>query len=204
MLFDRRILAQESNSIRLTAFFGVLTISFGLLLTLLTRPANGKLILLSIGHLPLALVAAFISVVSSNWAKWTIGLFMVQGLFDLAELVMRVVPLTPESLLQFKTILELLFLFINFALLVISVVYVIFIYRYITAFDAAMEAQLIGAGGNDEGDYDQSAAEAADDSMGDNDAAIVVDSTPSRDSVKTRGKLNRRNLEALQLNSQQI
>lgn len=200
MVYDRRLLAQESNSIRLTAFFGVLTISFGVILTLLTRPANGKLILLSIAHFPLAFVAAFLSVVSSNWSKWTIGIFAVQGLFDLAELVLRIVPLTPDTLLQFKTILELLFLLINFALLVISTVYVIFIYRYITVFDAAMEAHLIGPGGDDEGDYKQSADNKND--VDETATAAVVES--SGNSTKTRARLNRRNLEALQLNTQQI
>lgn len=153
--FDRRVLAQESNSIRLAALFAFVTAVFLLILTQLFNFSNrsSSLALLSAPHLVLAPIAIFVSVMSGWWAKITVPFFILQLVLDTIELALRIFPLTSETLLELRTIGELLFIFISVGLVIIDVVYLAFIYRYFTSYDAAVAASIIGAGGADEMDY---------------------------------------------------
>lgn len=153
--FDRRVLAQESNSIRLTAVFGFVTILFALLLSMLFNFSNRPrtLIYFSLGHFLLAPMGAAISVLSGTAAKLTVPFYAVQLAFDLIELALRIFPLTASQLLELRTIGELLFIFINAGLVIIDIVYLVFIYRYFTSYDAALAAAIIGPGGADEMDF---------------------------------------------------
>jgi hypothetical protein len=139
--FDRRIVSAESNSIRVVAIFDILTILSLIILTLLFNISNRstRLVWFSILHLVLPFIAAFVSTIASIYAKYTYAIFAAQTVFDAIELVLRIVPLTTGSFLEFRTIGELVFIFLNILLLIYDVLYLLFIYRYITVYDAVLD-----------------------------------------------------------------
>jgi len=121
------IVAVAGNWVRLTGIFGLIIVTFFFFLTLLFNFSNRaqQLVLFSVLHFLLAPLAIFVVPLGGCFAVVIEGLFGVQLVLDIVELIMRVMPITADSFLELREIGELLFIFINLLLIIVDLAYLV-------------------------------------------------------------------------------